>query len=373
MIRVLVVDDSALVRKLFGRVLTDEAEFQVSFARDGVEALAQLDSFQPDVITLDVNMPQMNGLECLDRIMVQRPTPVVMVSSVTEEGADATLQALRLGAVDFVSKPSGAVSLHMESFAPTFVAKIRAAAAAKIPSSKRLRDRVRLRAAGAPVARPRKLSAQTLEAEAESEVVGGEIVAGEGLVLVGTSTGGPPALEALLVNLPATFPWPILVAQHMPAGFTGPLARRLDGICELDVVEAARPIAIRPGCVYIGRGDADIVVSKRPSGLVAMAAPAKQDYPWHPSTDRLVRSAMDHVPAQQLIGVLMTGMGNDGAEAMTLLRAKGGRTIAEAEETAVVWGMPGELVRAGGANWVVPLPKIAERLQKLVSHHAAHP
>ena len=376
MIKVLVVDDSALVRKLFGRVLTDQSEFEVevSFARDGLEALAQLESFRPDVITLDVNMPQMNGLECLDRIMVQRPTPVVMVSTVTDEGADATLEALRLGAVDFVSKPSGAVSLRMESFAPTFIEKIRAASSAKLRSSSRLRERVRLKTAGVSAARVRRLGSQStkVDQETEDDEVAPAGTLGEGLVLVGTSTGGPPALEALLTALSGSFPWPILVAQHMPAGFTGPLAKRLNGICEIKVVEASSPMPIEPGCAYIGRGDADIVVSKRPSGLVVMAVPAKLDYPWHPSTDRLVRSAMEHVPATQLIGILMTGMGNDGAQAMTELRGKGGRTIAEAEETAVVWGMPGELVRAGGADWVVPVQNIAARLQKLVPHHAAH-
>jgi two-component system chemotaxis response regulator CheB len=369
-IKVLVVDDSALVRKLFGRVLTDASGFEVNFARDGLEALAQLETFRPDVITLDVNMPQMNGLECLDRIMVQRPTPVVMVSTVTDEGADATLQALQLGAIDFVSKPSGAVSLRMDSFAPTFLEKIRAAATAKLRASRRLTERVRLNTSGA--ARSRAL--RSPPAIADSDVHDTTPAAiGEGLVLVGTSTGGPPALEALLATLGADFPWPILVAQHMPAGFTGPMAKRLDGICQLNVVEASRPMAIAAGHVYIGRGDADIVVSKRPTGLVVMAVPAKTDYPWHPSTDRLVRSAMEHLPASQLIGILMTGMGNDGALAMTELRAQGGKTIAEAEETAIVWGMPGELVRAGGADWVVPLPNIGARLQKLVPAHAAHP
>jgi two-component system chemotaxis response regulator CheB len=159
----------------------------------------------------------------------------------------------------------------------------------------------------------------------------------------------------------------------MPAGFTGPLAKRLDGLCALNVIEASRPTMLEAGCVYIGRGDADIVVSRRASGLVVMAVPARSEYPWHPSTDRLVRSAMEHLPASQLIGVLMTGMGNDGAKAMTELRSNGGKTIAEAEETAVVWGMPGELVREGGATWVVPLPKIAQRLQNLVPTHASRP
>jgi two-component system chemotaxis response regulator CheB len=188
---------------------------------------------------------------------------------------------------------------------------------------------------------------------------------GDGLVLVGTSTGGPPALEALLLPLPATFPWPILVAQHMPASFTGSLARRLDGLCAMTVVEVLRPMILQPGHAYIGRGDADLIVSRRPAGLVAMAAPAQPSYPWHPSVDRLVRSAMQHLPPAQLIGVLMTGMGHDGAEAMALLHAQGGRTIAEAEDTAIVWGMPGELAKAGGADWILPLPRIAERLRLL--------
>ena len=363
MIRVLVVDDSALVRKLFGRVLSEDADFEVQFARNGVDALAQLEEFKPDVITLDVQMPQMDGLACLDRIMVQRPCPVVMVSTITAEGAEATLNALRLGAVDFVAKPTGAVSLHMEEFAPTFKDKIRAAASAKLPSTRRLRERVQFRAGGGTLPRPQKVAVEPIEPIAHA-------AQGDGLVLVGTSTGGPPALEALLVPLPRTFPWPILVAQHMPASFTGTLAVRLDGICSLNVIEVRHPMIMQAGCVYIGRGDADIVVSKRSSNLVVMSVPVNASYPWHPSADRLVRSAMEHLPARQLVGVLMTGMGNDGALAMAELRSQGGNTIAEAQESAVVWGMPGELVRAGGATWTLALPKIAQRLRKLVPSHA---
>ncbi len=363
MIRILVVDDSALVRKLFLRVLSEEPDFEVALARNGLEALAQLETFKPDVITLDVQMPEMNGIDCLDRIMLQRPCPVVMVSSITAEGAAATLDALKLGAVDFMTKPAGAVSLRMDEFAPILKAKIRAAATARLPASRRLKDRLRFKSGAVQASRVRQeLPEQPQDAD--------EARQGEGLVLVGTSTGGPPALEALLTSIPATFPWPILVAQHMPKGFTGPLARRLDGLCALKVVEASQPMLPQAGHVYIGRGDADIVVSKRGGELLVMPMPAISGYPWHPSTDRLVRSAMEHAPARQLIGVLMTGMGDDGAAAMTALRAQGGRTIAEAEETAIVWGMPGELVRAGGASWVVPLPKIAHRLQRLVPAHA---
>ncbi|MDY6982020.1 MAG: chemotaxis-specific protein-glutamate methyltransferase CheB, partial [Pseudomonadota bacterium] len=357
MIKVLVVDDSALVRKLFGRVLAEDAGFEVAFARDGLEALAQLESFKPDVVTLDINMPQMNGLQCLDRIMVQRPCPVVMVSSLTAEGADATYDALRLGAVDFIAKPGGAVSLRIDEFAPLLIDKVRAAASARLPASKRLLERVQLKTAGvlarakAPVPRRRDLPYP---------------VEGNGIVLVGTSTGGPPALEALLVPLPQNFPWPIVVAQHMPASFTATLAKRLDGICAVDVVEVSQPMLLEPGCVYIGRGDADVVITRGPAGLGVAGVPPRASYPWHPSTDRLVRSALEHLPATQLVGILMTGMGDDGASAMTEMHAGGGRTIAEAEDTAVVWGMPGELVRAGGAGWVLPLPKIADQLKLMV-------
>jgi two-component system chemotaxis response regulator CheB len=363
-IKVLVVDDSALARKLFGGLLASESDFEVAFARNGVEALEQLETFEPDVVTLDVDMPGMNGLACLDRIMLERPCPVVMVSALTADGAQATLEALRLGAIDFVEKPQGAVSLRMAEFAPRLVLKVRAAATARMRASRRLQERVRHRIGG--VAQTRATMATQTRALSEPAIPGG-------VVLVGTSTGGPPALEAVLTSLPGDFPWPIVVAQHMPATFTGALARRLDSLCAIDVAEVARAVVLQPGCAYIGRGDADIVIARRGAGLVAMAAPSQAGYPWHPSTDRLVRSAMDHVPAERLIGVLMTGMGNDGAAAMTELNAKGGRTIAESEASAVIWGMPGELVKSGGADWVLPLSKIADRLQKLAFAHAARP
>jgi two-component system chemotaxis response regulator CheB len=353
-INVLVVDDSALVRKLIGKVFATQADFQVSFARNGKEALASIAAAVPDVVTLDVHMPEMDGLSCLDRIMVEHPCPVIMVSSMTADGANATLEALRLGAVDFVAKPTGAVSLRIDEMAPELIEKVRQAAGVRLKRSSRLREKVRHRIGAGRLA-PRRTRTGSKPA-----------ATGDGLVLVGSSTGGPPALEALLTGLPASFPWPVLVAQHMPATFTGPLSRRLDGLCELTVMEVREPALLRAGFVYVARGDADIVVSRRGAGLVAVAAPSVADYPWHPSADRLVRSALNHMAPSQLIGILMTGMGNDGAEAMTLLHSRGGRTIAEAEETAVVWGMPGELVKAGGADFVLPVHEIATQLQKLV-------
>jgi two-component system chemotaxis response regulator CheB len=287
-----------------------------------------------------------------------------MVSSLTAEGADTTLEALKLGAVDFVPKPDGAVTLHLDVFGPQFIAKVRSAAGAKLKASLRLRERIQ-RMTGVAPSRYKNRSGATTRVESRLK--------GFGLVLVGTSTGGPPALESLLMPLPATFPWPIVIAQHMPASFTGALARRLDGICALNVVEVVQGTKLEPGLAYIGRGDGDIVISAQGADLVAMPAASEANYLWHPSTDRLVRSAMQHVSPAQLVGILMTGMGNDGAEAMTQLHTLGGRTIAEAEETAAVWGMPGELVKAGGADWIVPVQNIAEKLQQMMPFDALNP
>ncbi|MBI1684973.1 protein-glutamate methylesterase/protein-glutamine glutaminase [Caulobacter hibisci] len=359
MTKVLVVDDSALLRRVLSEILT-EAGFEVAIARDGVEALAKLDEVRPDVVTLDVQMPRMNGLECLEQIMARRPCPVVMVSSLTAEGAEATLSALELGAVDFLPKPDGVVSLAIDELAPVLIEKVTAAATAKVGRGSRLLERLRARreAARAPTktgARPRKQGAAPAGDPPE------------GLVLVGTSTGGPAALEALLGDIAPDFPWPILVAQHMPASFTASLAARLDGLCPLSVVEAAGPTPLRTGGVYIARGGADMVVSRRAAGLVALPAPADPAHRWHPSVDRLVASAMAHVAPDRLVGVLMTGMGDDGARTMAELHRLGGRTVAESEETAVVWGMPGALVRLGGASAVEPVDAIAGRLSMMLA------
>ncbi|MCJ2132753.1 chemotaxis-specific protein-glutamate methyltransferase CheB [Methylobacterium sp. J-026] len=367
MIRLLVVDDSALMRKLLGGVFAAEGDFEVAFARDGDEALAEHARFRPDVITLDVNMPGLDGLDCLDRIMLDRPAPVVMVSSLTADGAEVTLDALSRGAVDFVAKPGGAVSLEMDRLGPLIVQKVRAAARARLRPTLRLAERIRARTGrtDGPSPKPSRSPARTASPEPWTVQPPMPSSVG-GIVLVGTSTGGPPALDALLSGLPADFPWPVVVAQHMPGSFTGPLARRLDGLCALRVQEASRPMPLAPGNVYVGKGDADVTLARRPSGLIVQPVPTRAEYPWHPSVDRLVASALDLVEPGRLVGVLMTGMGRDGAETMAALRARGGRTIAESEETAVVWGMPGELVRAGGASVVAPLEDIADALLRMV-------
>jgi two-component system chemotaxis response regulator CheB len=359
--RLLIVDDSPLMRKLLGAIFATAGDFTVEFARDGAEALEKLELFKPDVITLDIQMPRMDGLACLDRIMLTRPCPVVMVSALSAEGAAVTLEALERGAVDFIAKPKGAVSLEIDALAPSLVETVRSAAKARLRPTLRLTERIRRRNSSLGVLPdrpvPRPTAAVPRRAAAESATADFP-----GLVLVGTSTGGPPALDALLSGLPADFPWPMIIAQHMPASFTGALAKRLNGLCALTVTELQGLMPLEIGHVYVAKGDADIVVDRRAGRPVVMPVPSSPAYRWHPSVDRLVESAIRHVDTGRLAGILMTGMGNDGAASMARLLELGGHTIAEAERTAVVWGMPGELVKRGGAAAVAPVDEIADAL-----------
>ncbi len=352
MIKLLIVDDSALMRRHMGRIFGAEGDFEITFARNGAEALAAVHDQQPDVVTLDVNMPEMDGLTCLSHIMAEYPRPVVMVSSLTSKGAMATLEALELGAVDFIPKPDGTVSLTIDTIERELVAKVRAAAKARL-RTRNLAQRIRRQHAELSVSRPR-----TAPASAPAEVYG--------LVLIGVSTGGPGALDCILPLLPAGFRWPVVICQHMPANFTGVLARRLDSASAIAVVEVEAPTLLRAGTAYIARGDADLLIARRPNGLTALPAPASPSHIWHPSVDRMVESALEVADPARLIGVLLTGMGNDGAAAMAALRERRGRTIAESEETAVVWGMPQDLIRRGGADVVLPVHRVAEQLEKWV-------
>ena len=369
MLKLLIADDSALMRKCLGEIFRAEGDFELCVARNGTEALALAHSFAPDVITLDVNMPEMDGITCLSRIMTECPKPVVMVSSLTSAGAEVTLEALALGAVDFISKPDGTVSLHMDRIRGALVAKVRGAAKARMRQSRGLLDRVRhgnriaaLHQPGGGGAEARPPS-RLQQPRADSPVAAHGV---PGLVLIGVSTGGPSAIESILPLLSRGFEWPILVAQHMPQSFTGVFARRINGMCDIEVVEALRPMPLRPGVAYVGRGDADIVVGLRGGEMCAVPMPASSRHLWHPSVERMVTSAMEQIPPKRLLGVMLTGMGDDGALAMAELRERGGRTIAEAEETAVVWGMPGELVRRGGASVVLPVQRIADQMQRWV-------
>ncbi|BBH64221.1 chemotaxis response regulator protein-glutamate methylesterase 3 [Actinoplanes sp. OR16] len=347
---VLVVDDSALMRRALKEILVDTGEFEVHTARNGVDALEQLGRVQPDVVTLDINMPEMDGLTCLAQIMQQQPTPVVMVSSLTEHNALVTLEALELGAIDYVPKPGGTVSLNIEDVSGELVTKVRAAARAKIKRAGGLAARVRAQTRQATAAPPGK--------KVRDLGTAGSV----DLLLIGSSTGGPALLSDLLPALPGSLGAPVVVAQHIPASFTAALARRLDEACALRVHEVDRIMNLQRGNIYIGKGNADVVVARRTDGLIVKSVPAAAEYRWHPSVDRLVGSARRYIDPARLVCALLTGMGDDGATEMAAVKEGGGRTIAEAEETAVVWGMPGELARRGGATVVLPSYEIADRL-----------
>jgi two-component system chemotaxis response regulator CheB len=349
--KILVVDDSALMRKLLTGVLV-EAGYDVRSARNGAEGVEMVVQWQPDVVTLDINMPQMDGLTALSLIMAARPTPVVMVSSLTEQGALATFEALALGAVDFIPKPGGTISLHVDDIKAMLLDKVRAASRARLGRRPNARAAVPV-----PTAPPARAVATSPAPPARAR---GQV---PGLVLIGVSTGGPRTLEDILPRLPADFPWPILVAQHMPANFTDTFSRRMDSLCALDVVEVASAMAISPGKVYIGRGGTDITVTARAGVLHAAPRPETPTVLWHPSVEVMVYSAMHHLPPERLVGLMLTGMGDDGAEAMARLRAAGGRTIAESADTAVVFGMPNELIERRGATLVLPCTAIATQLR----------
>jgi two-component system, chemotaxis family, protein-glutamate methylesterase/glutaminase len=362
--KVLVVDDSALMRRLLTGLL-GEAGFDVAVARNGAEGVQQLTDWQPDVVTLDINMPEMDGLTALSLMMQARPTPVVMVSSLTERGAQATFEALALGAVDYIAKPGGTISLTVEAIADTLISKVKAAARARLRVG-----RGSLRspsfepgvAKPEPPARPAPRQPQQPATGRLNAASAGALGKLDGVVIVGVSTGGPRTLEDILPGLPADFPWPVLVAQHMPGNFTDAFARRMDGLCRITVRECNTTLPLEPGHAYIGQGGTDMVMVERLGRLAIQPRPENPAHPWHPSVDVLVDSAMKLLPAPQIVGVLLTGMGNDGARAMAQLKAAGGRTIAESEETAVVFGMPQELIELGGASLVLPCGDVTRQL-----------
>jgi two-component system chemotaxis response regulator CheB len=343
MVKLLIVDDSALMRRQLAALFTGEGDFEIQQARNGKEAIEANRDFKPDVVTLDINMPEMDGIAALAHMMAERPVAVVMVSSLTEQGALATFEALNLGAVDYVAKPGGTISLSIGEIKAELVRKVRGALRARVRGPGALRRAAPARAKPAPSPRAAPAS-------------------GVGLVLIGVSTGGPRTLDDILPRLPADFPWPVMVAQHMPAAFTRPFADRLNETCALNVVETTQPLALAAGTVYIGKGGSDMVVVERAGQLTVLARPENRDFLWHPSVELMGRSALEHCEPSRLIGVMLTGMGNDGAEAFTEIRKRGGRTIAESQESAVVFGMPAELIERGGATMVLNATKIAAQL-----------
>lgn len=355
MINVLVVDDSAFFRTAITRMLTKDPEIQIAgIARDGDEAIELVHKLKPDVITLDVEMPKRDGLSALKVIMAERPTPVIMVSSLTVEGAEATLKALELGAVDFIPKYQGGSVAHLDvaELSAELCTKVKAVAqrARRFPLSARLRANTASSAALQSTVAPRpRFTPRT----------GGR--PSRDFVAIGVSTGGPPAVQKVLSALPADFPACIFIAQHMPGTFTGPFARRLDNVSKLTVKEAETGDRIQNGMVYVCPGGKHLRVDLRGATpqLSVVLEPASALY--KPSANVLMETVGLSVGPRS-VGVIMTGMGSDGMEGMKVLKARGGHVIAQNEASCVVYGMPKAVVDAGLADEVVELDSMADTI-----------
>jgi two-component system, chemotaxis family, protein-glutamate methylesterase/glutaminase len=394
--KLLVVDDSALIRKFVKEIFVADASYVMEFARTGKEALELLHRFQPDAITLDVNMPEMDGLEALSRIMAERPTPVIMLSALTSRDASTSLDALAMGALDCVAKPTGVGALTPGAFAEEVKRKVQIAVISRgrvnqfgtrqTPSPSKATPSPSRSSSSPQVSSPSSNTLSRLHSlttpptgsvlSSGSSFLGGtkkpsassslSALAGNpaGVVVIGVSTGGPRLLEKLLPSIPGDFPWPIVVIQHMPKKFTEAFANRVDNYCELKVQEVVQATPLAPGNIYIAHGSADSVLIKQNGKICMQAVDEDSAYYWHPSVSVMVKSAMRLFNPNQLIGVMLTGMGNDGAQEMYELKLAGGRTIAESEESCVVFGMPRELIRRGGATVVAHSDDIADQLIK---------
>ena len=344
--RVVVVDDSALVRSLLSAIINGERDMEcVGVAADPLIAREMIRTLDPDVITLDVEMPRMDGIDFLAKLMRLRPTPVVMVSTLTERGAEVTLRALELGAIDFVAKPKLGVADGLARLADDITAKVRVAALVH------MRRPAAASAAGDANAKDRPPTAINAIGRLSTEKI----------VCIGASTGGTEATKELLVNLPADCP-AVLITQHMPAGFTKSYAARLDSLCRLSVAEARDGERILPGHAYIAPGGtAHLSVERSGANYIARVVEGAPVNRHRPSVEVLFKSAA-RVAGPNALGIMLTGMGADGASAMKEMRDAGSYNLVQDEATCVVFGMPKEAIAAGAANEVLPLSQIAPRL-----------
>ncbi|MCW4003829.1 MAG: chemotaxis response regulator protein-glutamate methylesterase [Candidatus Bathyarchaeota archaeon] len=327
--RVLVVDDSAFMRRIISDILATDPQLNVvGTSCNGLDALEAIPKLHPDVITMDVAMPKMDGLTALRHIMTDHPTPVIMLSSLTKEGADITLKALEYGAIDYVLKPSGSISIDLPKVQTELISKVKTAAHAKL-----LRPKIK------PVP-PTSISSKT-----------------KSVVLIGASTGGPAALESILIALPQEIP-PILIVQHMPPTFTKCFADRLAGICKFEVKEAEEGDYIIRNRVLIAQGGYHMTITKEERIHL------NTDPPIHavrPAVDPMMQTAAE-VFRSKTLGVILTGMGRDGANGLRAIKQKGGTTIAQDEETSTIFGMPKAAIDEGVADKTLPLQRIPQEI-----------
>lgn len=337
--RVLIVDDSAYIRKVVRQMLSRNPKFDVvGTARDGEEALELVDQLRPDVVTLDLNMPRLDGVDFIRRQMARRPIPIVLLSAASESGLQV-MEALEAGAVDVVQKPTAQASDRVLGVADDLIAKVAAAVAAKLQPAPTV-------AAPLPLVSPKALRTD--------------------IVVIGVSTGGPQALKRLIPRFPAEFPVPVVIVLHMPVGFTEPFARSLGEASQLAVAEARHGEQIRPGLVLIAQAGYHLTFDRLNDGSVATCLSLEPlNTPHRPSVDVLFRSAAE-VFGERVLAVVLTGMGADGTEGASWVKAQGGRVLSEAEETSVVYGMPRSVVEAGLSDAVIPLPEMAQAIIEAV-------
>ena len=341
---VLVVDDSAFMRKLVTELIEGSDEFRViGTARHGLDALHKVQTLHPDIVTLDIEMPELDGLGALERIMRESPRPVVMLTARSGAGDELALRALERGAVEFVRKPSGPISLDLATIRDELLTALRAAAQVNLSS----------------------VHASALHSSHDDASVSASSNAGRFVVAIAASTGGPRALAELVPALPAQLDASVLIVQHMPAGFTKTLAERLDGLSALAVTEAVHGESIEPGRVYIAPGGQHMRVQRVGRARVIMLDDSPPVWGVRPSADPLFRSVAESAGAAA-IGVVLTGMGRDGAAGLRAIRDAGGVGIAQDRQSSIIYGMPQAAYVAGGAGTVLPLAEIAPALATMV-------
>lgn len=343
-VRVLVVDDSPMMRQMLSKILSSDPMIEVvGQAADAYQARELIKALNPDVLTLDVEMPGMNGIQFLNNLMRLRPMPVVMVSALTSAGSSATLDALELGAVDFIEKPKVASDEVLDNYTRGILAKVKNAAGASV---QKFRPHV------APAPATTRSSLERLQSNVAS-------TAGK-LVAIGSSTGGTEALKEVLTHFPANMP-PVLVTQHIPPAFSASFAERMNLICEVEVVQAEEGMEIAPGHVYIAPGDRHLVVRKTGLKLYCHLDDSDPVNQHKPSVE-VMFDAIHEIAPNKTVAVMLTGMGDDGADAMVRLREAGSYTIAQDEATSVVWGMPGQAYKRGAVIALKPLQQIANEV-----------
>jgi len=345
--KVLIVDDSAYTRQTMKKILEEVSTLEVvGIASDGIDAMAKTLRLRPDIITLDFEMPEMDGFSFLRWLMKERPTPVIMVSSHAD--SKTVFKALELGAVDFIAKPTRRASVELQTIEKDLIRKI-----------KGIKD-IRL-----------EILSRNLELLGSEEIVATPEVRSKqhaiDVVAIGSSTGGPAALQIILTRLPADFQAAIIISQHMPKGFTGPLAERLDRLSQLKIKEAEEGDQISKGTVYVCPGGVHLGISQKKQKLVIALKEGRLTDKYTPSVDYMMTSAAEHYGSNSM-GVILTGMGNDGRNGMLEIKTKGGYTIAEAESSAVVFGMPAEAIKNGAVETVLPISEIPSAIIRVVNN-----